>query len=109
MHRGTTLFDRSWDPRMLVDIEESRERGVSTPSRSAAEYRPEADGDEADAGDEAENLRLHQPFDLSAEHHPDRRGDHQRRRAPRENDPAVGLPFGREEHGGQLGLVADLG
>src|ERR1043165_416390 len=76
---------------------------------SARQHGPDADGDEADAGDELEGLGPHEALELRADEDADRSGEDERRRGAGEDDPFVGIALGGEEEGGKLGLVADLG
>src|ERR1051325_8739218 len=78
-------------------------------SRSARQHGPDADGHEADAGDELEGLRLDEALELRADENADAGGEDERACGAGEDDPFVGLTLGGEEEGGELGLVADLG
>src|ERR1043166_6530675 len=75
---------------------------------SSREHGPDADGDEADAGDELEGLRPDEALELRADEDADAGGEDEGAGGAGEDDPFVGVALGREEEGGELGLVADL-
>jgi hypothetical protein len=76
---------------------------------SSRKHGPEADEDEAGAGDEFERRRLHETLDLGADQDADGRGQDQGAGAGGEDDPLPVLALRGEEHRRELGFVADLG